>query len=124
MSESFENLKESVKDLAEALSTKNFNLDAEEVQRLAEQDGFDPDYGVPISAWFNDTVLDYYFLVSRELRYKAAKIYTAIGGPSIYIDTEREIVVGAHGPDTFTWGYHDENGIDDFMDEIFEISRE
>lgn len=71
--------------------------------------------------YLND-VLDYEFTVDCRKEYKSAKIWVALGGPDVWIDTADRAVKLAWGTDraeyALDWGVCDE--IDDIMREIYE----
>jgi len=89
----------------------------EEVIKLDRGDG-------SIDEYFEDS-LDVEYVVDSQMRYRGAMIWVCVGGPSIYIDTYRNKVVG-------NWGFSDHaeyeigrvDSVDDYWEQIFEIAKE
>lgn len=75
----------------EAIYNADFSDD--EVERM-EENGEAYDF----YSYFDD-VLDYEFIVSSRKEYLGAKIWVALGGPNIYIDTRHGEIVGHWGTD-------------------------
>lgn len=65
--------------------------------------------------------LDIEYTVSGHDRaYLGASICMTFGGPGVYIDTRRRVVVGVWAGDRFEASYRDNMGLDDFCAEMWE----
>lgn len=71
-------------------------------------------------------VLDYEITIDSRLEYKSAKIWVALGGPNVWIDTADKAVKLAWGTDraeyALDWDTCDE--IDEYMQELYTCQRE
>lgn len=95
---------------------------AEEIEECAAGRMVDDD-GNELSLYdYLADVLDYEFTVDSRKEYKAAKIWVALGGPTVWIDTAERAVKLAWGTDheeyALNWNICEE--IDDVMQEIYE----
>jgi hypothetical protein len=67
--------------------------------------------------------LDIEYMVSENGHLNGAIITVAIGGPTIWIDTKHNKVVGCWGTDKIEMSYHNDGlGLDDLMQEHFEAT--
>jgi hypothetical protein len=78
---------------------------------IHEESGFD----------YLTDVLDIEYRVGSDRKYKSAEVLVAFGGPNIWIDTKREKVVGAWWGDHFEASYADRIGLDNALEELFEM---
>lgn len=95
---------------------------AEEIEECAAGKMVDDD-GNELSLYdYLADVLDYEFTVDSRKEYKAAKIWVALGGPNVWIDTAERAVKLAWGTDreeyALNWDVCEE--IDDVMQDIYE----
>ena len=67
---------------------------------------------------FMDHVYDIEWITHRDHSYKAARLLVAGGGPNIWVNTQTGTVDGYWGCDKFSWGFVDEIGLDDYLEEL------
>ena len=84
-------------------------MDSEENQGF-NMDGFE----------YLQDVLDIEWVLNSDKTYKGARVLVAFGGPNIWIDTIKKEVQGYWWGDSFISNYdHDEMGIDDALNELY-----
>ena len=66
-------------------------------------------------------VLDIEYHVSGDRTYRGAEVLVAFGGPNIWIDTKTKHVRGAWWGDTCAVPYTDNIGLDDALEELWDI---
>ncbi|WNL50829.1 hypothetical protein RPALISO_242 [Ruegeria phage RpAliso] len=64
------------------------------------------------------------YAVSGDLSFLGAEIMVQGGGPSVYIDTRRDVVIGAWWGDRFEWSFTDNIGLNDYCEENFNMAIE
>lgn len=95
---------------------------AEEIEECAAGKMVDDD-GNELSLYdYLADVLDYEFTVDSRKEYKAAKIWVALGGPTVWIDTAERAVKLTWGTDReeYPLNYDVCDEIDEIMQEIYE----
>lgn len=74
----------------------------------------------PMSAFdYLSDALDIEYRVGSDKEYRSAEVLVACGGPNVWIDTKRNMVVGAWWGDRFEAPFSDEIGLDDACEELF-----
>ena len=77
---------------------------------------------VPMSAYdYIGDALEIDFICNRERECKGAEILVTFGGPTIWIDTRYNNVVGAWGSDRITRSYTDNINLDEAVNELWEM---
>mgnify|MGYP006956066145 CR=1 FL=1 len=68
-----------------------------------------------------EDALDYEFTVNSSREYKSTKIWVALGGPNVWVDTAEHAVKLAWGVDReeYPLSYDASDAIDDYMSEIY-----
>ena len=69
-------------------------------------------------AFFMDDVYDIEWITHNDHTYKAARLLVAGGGPNIWVNTQTGTVDGYWGCDKFSWGFVDNIGLDDYLEEL------
>ena len=92
---------------------------AQELEQYYNGEIMDDETGEQLSLYdyFND-VLDFEFVIDSRLEYKAIKIYVALGGPSVWIDTHTKTIELRWWNENAT--YHLNNDIVDEIDNIWD----
>ena len=67
--------------------------------------------------WMND-VYDIEWITHQYHSYKAARLLVAGGGPNIWVNLQTNTVDGYWGCDKVTWGFIDNFGLDDYLEEL------
>lgn len=71
-----------------------------------------------LAEYFNESALDVVYIVNQDKSYKAVRVAITLGGPNVYIDTEKRAVC------LYWWGdeasYLLDDSILDQIDELFE----
>ena len=70
------------------------------------------------SDWMED-VYDVRYVVDREKKYLGCELMVAGGGPTIWVNTWTSEVEGYWGGDKCTHYFHDNIGLDDYNEEIY-----
>jgi hypothetical protein len=85
---------------------------------------FDPDncdYDEPCASDYLKDAIDIEYAIDSRGKYIGSKIYVALGGPTIWIDTRYGNVEGRWGSSSISFSYdEDPMGIDDHMEELFD----
>lgn len=63
--------------------------------------------------------LDIQYIVNSSKEYLGARILVAFGGPTIWINTHEGVVEGYWGSDSEEWGFTDNLGLDEFLEEVY-----
>ena len=71
---------------------------------------------------FMDHVYDIEWITYQDKSYKAARLLVAGGGPNIWVNLQTNTVDGYWGCDKVTWGFVDELGLDDYLEELHACS--
>ena len=75
-----------------------------------------------VHEWMND-VYDIEWITFNDHKYKAARLMVAGGGPNIWVNTQDGTVDGYWGTDKVHWGYVDNIGLDDYLEELHASSK-
>ena len=65
-----------------------------------------------------ESVLYIEWITFNDHKYKAARLLVAFGGPNVWINTLNGTVDGYWGCDKVQWGFSDEIGLDDYLEEL------
>jgi hypothetical protein len=65
---------------------------------------------------------DIEFIVTREREYLGARVLVVIGGPTIWVDTQKGIVEGWRWSAHATEWFKDNIGLDDALEELWDCS--
>ena len=71
--------------------------------------------------WMED-VYDIEWITHQDKSYKAARLMVAGGGPNIWVNLQTNTVDGYWGTDRVTWGFVDNIGLDDYMQDLYACS--
>ena len=74
------------------------------------------------SAWMED-VYDIEWITYQDGRYKAARLLVAGGGPNIWVNLQTNTVDGYWASDRFSWGFVDNIGLDEYLEELHASSK-
>lgn len=71
-------------------------------------------------------VLDYEITIDSRLEYKSAKIWVALGGPNVWIDTAEKAVKSAWGTDRAEYPVDSDTceEIDEYMQDLYTCQKE
>ncbi len=69
--------------------------------------------------WLFFSALDVIYRIGSEGGYHGAEITLNVGGTTIYIDTQRQLVHGVWGSERLSWDYEDTVGLDAFMADMW-----
>jgi len=72
---------------------------------------------------FMDHVYDIEWITHQDHSYKAARLLVAGGGPNIWVNLLTNTVDGYWGTDKVQWGFFDEIGLDDYLEELHSCSK-
>ena len=75
-----------------------------------------------VHEWMND-VYDIEWVTNQDHSYKGARLLVAGGGPSIWVNLQGLTVDGYWGCDKVTWGFVDNLGLDEYLEEIHASSK-
>ena len=67
---------------------------------------------------FMEGVYDIEWITYNDKSYKAARLLVAGGGPNIWVNLQTNTVDGYWGCDKVTWGFVDNIGLDDYLEEL------
>ena len=67
--------------------------------------------------WLKD-VYDIEWITYNDKSYKAARLMVAGGGPNIWVNLQTNTVDGYWGCDKVTWGFVDNIGLDEYLEEL------
>jgi len=67
--------------------------------------------------WMEE-VYDIEWITHQDKTYKAARLMVAGGGPNIWVNLQTNTVDGYWGGDKVTWGFVDNIGLDDYLEEL------
>ena len=102
-----EQLERMVKSYAESISDELKKDDMETLE-------------VSPAADFMDHVYDIEWITHQNHSYKAARLLVAGGGPNIWVNLQTNTVDGYWGSDNRSWGFVDNIGLDEYLQEIHE----
>ena len=63
-------------------------------------------------------VYDIEWITFQDHSYKAARLMVAGGGPNIWVNLQTNTVDGYWGCDKVSWGFVDNIGLDDYLEEL------
>jgi len=69
---------------------------------------------------FIDGVYNIEWITHQDHSYKAARLLVAGGGPNIWVNLQTNTVDGYWGSDKFSWGFQDNIGLDEYLQEMHE----
>ena len=69
---------------------------------------------------FMDHVYNIEWITHQDHSYKAARLLVAGGGPNIWVNLQTNTVDGYWGSDKFSWGFQDNIGLDEYLQEMHE----
>ena len=75
-----------------------------------------------VHKWQED-VYDIEWITFRARSYKAARLMVAGGGPSIWGNLQTNTVDGYWASDRFSWGFVDNLGLDEYLEELHANSK-
>ena len=75
-----------------------------------------------LASRFMDHVYNIEWITHQDKSYKAARLLVAGGGPNIWVNLQTNTVDGYWASDKCTWGFVDEIGLDDYLEEMHECS--
>ena len=75
-----------------------------------------------VHEWMND-VYDIEWITSQDHSYKAARLLVAGGGPNIWVNLQDMTVDGYWGGDKCSWGFIDNLGLDEYLEELHASSK-
>ena len=67
---------------------------------------------------FMEHVYSIEWITHQAHSYKAARLLVAGGGPTIWVNLQTNTVDGQWGCDKFSWGFVDNIGLDDYLEEM------
>ena len=73
------------------------------------------------SAWM-EGVYSIEWICNQDKSYKAARLMVAGGGPNIWVNLQTNTVDGYWGGDKCSWGFVDNIGLDDYLEELYACS--
>lgn len=77
-----------------------------------------PEEGATAHDWM-ETTYDIRYLLDSTKSFLGAEILVAGGGPTIWVDTFREVVTGWWGSDKVEWYFQDNLGLNDYCEELY-----
>ena len=72
---------------------------------------------------FIDGVYDIEWITHQDHSYKAARLLVAGGGPNIWVNLQTNTVDGYWGADKRSYGFVDNIGLDDYLQEMHESNK-
>ena len=69
---------------------------------------------------FMEGVYNIEWITHQDHSYKAARLLVAGGGPNIWVNLQTNTVDGYWASDQFSWGFVDNIGLDEYLQEIHE----
>ena len=72
---------------------------------------------------FMDGVYDIEWITSQDHSYKAARLLVAGGGPNIWVNLQTDTVDGYWGSDKRSYGFVDNIGLDDYLQEMHDSNK-
>ena len=68
---------------------------------------------------FMEGVYNIEWITHQDKTYKAARLLVAGGGPNIWVNLQTNTVDGYWASDKCTWGFVDNIGLDDYLEEMY-----
>ena len=75
-----------------------------------------------LASRFMDHVYDIEWITHNDKSYKAARLLVAGGGPNIWVNLQDMTVDGYWASDKCSWGFVDNIGLDDYLEEMYGCS--
>jgi|ETNvirenome_2_60_1030617.scaffolds.fasta_scaffold09440_3 hypothetical protein len=75
-----------------------------------------------LASRFMDHVYDIEWITHNDKSYKAARLLVAGGGPNIWVNLQDMTVDGYWASDKCSWGFVDNIGLDDYLEEMYASS--
>jgi len=101
-----EQLRRMCKSIADSISDKLKKEDRETIEVCPASD-------------FMEGVYDIEWITHQDKSYKAARLMVAGGGPNIWVNLQTGTVDGYWGFNKVTWGFVDEIGLDEYLEELY-----
>ncbi len=92
----------------------------EQLERMCKNIAEGITEGKSASHWFDDgnDIYDIEWITHNDHSYKAARLLVAGGGPNIWVNLLTNTVDGYWASDKCTWGFVDNIGLDDYLEEL------
>ena len=94
------------------------------VKNIAEDITKGEDVNLPGTEWppqkYLEDVYNIEWITHQDHSYKAARLLVAGGGPNIWVNLQTNTVDGYWGADKRSWGFVDNIGLDDYLQEMHE----
>ena len=92
----------------------------EQLRRMCKSIAEDMTEGDRLQAnsYMEKNVYDIEWITHNDHSYKAARLLVAGGGPNIWVNLQTNTVDGYWGCDKVTWGFIDNIGLDDYLEEL------
>ena len=92
----------------------------EQLRRMCKSIAEDMTEGDRLQAnsYMEKNVYDIEWITHQDHTYKAARLLVAGGGPNIWVNLQTNTVDGYWGCDKVTWGFVDNIGLDDYLEEL------
>jgi len=116
------NTKEQLELSCKSIANELTNGIVMDESNIDEYDDWELGENVSASTYLEGS-FDIEYTITSDLDYKGAKIAVALGGPSIYISTNTNEVVGYWGSDRVTVPFTDNIGVDAYCEELYESKR-
>jgi len=104
-----EQLRRMCKSIADGITNPVISNDEQEDGSVEQHGG--------ASEWM-DGVYDIEWITHQDHSYKAARLLVAGGGPNIWVNLQTNTVDGYWGCDKVTWGFVDNIGLDEYLEEL------
>ena len=100
---------------------KKSETSGEQLRRMCKDIADGITEGKSASHWFDDgnDVYNIEWITYQDKSYKAARLLVAGGGPNIWVNLQTNTVDGYWGCDKVTWGFVDNIGLDDYLEEMY-----
>ena len=102
-------LRRMCKNIADGITNPVISNDEQEDGSVEQHGG--------ASEWMED-VYDIEWITHNDKSYKAARLMVAGGGPNIWVNLQDMTVDGYWGGDKCSWGFVDNIGLDDYLEEL------
>ena len=90
----------------------------EQLRRMCKNIAEDITAGKEDAHKWMEGVYDIEWITYNDHSYKAARLMVAGGGPNIWVNTQDGTVDGYWGTDKVHWGYVDNLGLDEYLEEL------
>ena len=102
-------LRDQCKHIAESISDELKKIDKETI-------------GVCPASDFMEGVYSIEWICHQDKTYKSARLMVAGGGPNIWVNLQRNIVQGYWWGDYFEYGFVDNIGLNDYLEEFYDCN--